>query len=216
LVNQQPVVLDIILHVGSLLALLIYFLPRIKSILRDTKLIKNILIATFITAIIVFPFRHIIESFFSNPHFSGIMLLVTGIILFLASRRKGNNKDEVGLKESIIIGLSQALAALPGISRSGITISTGIGAGLKSNKATEFSFLLAIPIITGATILEIPKIKFVSSDLFLIYFIGFLISFFVSFFALKFLTKLLKINQDKLVYFAYYCFISGLLTILFL
>lgn len=216
LVNQQPVVLDLMLHLGSLLALFIYFWPKIKNIITDKKLISGVLLATIITAIIVFPFRKIIETSFSNPRFAGTMLFFTGIVLFLASRKKGNNKDKVGFKESIMMGLGQALAVFPGISRSGLTISAGIGSGLKSNVATEFSFLLAIPLIAGAAVLEIPQMISFSSGLLLIYFIGFLVSFFVSLFSLRLITKILKLNQKKLVYFAYYCFLVGLISILML
>lgn len=216
LVSQQPVVLDIILHLGSLLALLIYFLPKLKNILKNKNLIIKVIVATLITVIIVFPFRKIIEDLFFKPYLSGIMLIITGIILLFASNKKENNKDIVGFKEAIIIGVSQAFAVLPGISRSGITISSGILSGLKSNVAIEFSFLLAIPIIAGAVILKIPEITSLSSDSLLIYSFGFIISFIVSLFTLKFLTKLLKINQNKLIYFAYYCFLIGLLVILFL
>jgi len=187
-----------------------------------TKLTRNkvlsearvLILATIITVVIVFPFRKIVETSFSNLRFAGIMLIGTGIVLFLASRKKGNNKDKVGFKEAIMVGLGQALAVFPGISRSGLTISAGIGSGLKSNVATEFSFLLAIPLITGAAVLEIPKIISVSSGLLLIYFIGFLVSFFVSLFSLKLLMKILKLNQKNLVYFAYYCFLVGLTVIL--
>ena len=214
LVNQQPVVLDLMLHLGSLLALLVYFFSKIKNIFIDKKLISSLILATIITVVIVFPFRKIVETSFSNLRFAGIMLIGTGIVLFLASRKKGNNKDKVGFKEAIMVGLGQALAVFPGISRSGLTISAGIGSGLKSNVATEFSFLLAIPLITGAAVLEIPKIISVSSGLLLIYFIGFLVSFFVSLFSLKLLMKILKLNQKNLVYFAYYCFLVGLTVIL--
>ena len=142
------------------------------------------------------------------------MLVITGIILFLASRKKENNKDKVDIKDSIIVGLGQALTVLPGISRSGLTISTGIFSGLKSERAAEFSFLLAIPIIAGATALEVPKLTQISSSLILIYLIGVLVSFVVSLFSLKLLIKILKLNQKKLAYFAYYCFFIGLTVIL--
>jgi len=214
LVNQQPVVLDMMLHLGSLLALFVYFLPKRENIFVDRKLISGIILATIITVVIVFPFRKTIETSFSNPRFAGLMLLFSGIVLFLASRKKDNNKDKVGLKESIPVGLSQALAVFPGISRSGLTISAGIGSGLKSEKAAEFSFLLAVPIIVGAAILEMPKVISVPFGLLLIYFIGFFISFFVSLFSLRFLTKILKLNQKRLVYFAYYCLFVGLTVVL--
>jgi undecaprenyl-diphosphatase len=214
LVNQQPVVLDIMLHLGSLLALLVYFWPKIKNIFANKKLISCIILATIITVVIVFPFRKTVETSFSNPRFAGIMLVITGVILFLASRKKDNNKNKVDIKNSIMVGLGQALTVLPGISRSGLTISTGIFSGLKSERAAEFSFLLAIPLIAGATVLEVPKLIQISSNLILIYLIGVLVSFVVSLFSLKLLMKILKLNQKKLVYFAYYCLFIGLAVIL--
>lgn len=214
LINQQPVILDMMLHLGSLLALLVYFWPKRKNILSNWKLISLVIIATILTAIIIFPFKKIVEATFFNPQFAGAMLIITGFILFFASRKRNNSKERIGLKESIIVGLSQALAVFPGISRSGITISSGIFSGLKSNVATEFSFLLAIPLIAGAAVLEMPKIISISSDLLLIYFIGFFVSFVVSLFSFKLLMKILKLNQKKLVYFAYYCWLIGLIVIL--
>lgn len=214
LVNQQPVVLDMMLHLGSLLALLIFFWPKMKSILSNWKLINLVIIATILTAIIIFPFKKAVEVMFFNYQFAGIMLIITGFILFFASKKRNNSKEKIGLKESVIIGLSQALAVFPGISRSGITIGSGIFSGLKSNVATEFSFLLAIPLIAGAAVLEMPKIISISSDLLLIYFVGFFVSFIVSLFSFKLLMKILKLNQKKLVYFAYYCWLIGLIVIL--
>jgi len=216
LINGQPVILDLMLHFGSLLALIVYFWPQRKDILTNKNLLKNIILATIITAIIVFPFKKIVEESFSNPRLSGLMLMITGIILFLASRKKGNDKSEVGVKESIIVGIGQAAAVFPGLSRSGLTISSGIFAGLKMDKAIEFAFLLAIPIIGGAILLELPHFSSVPNNLMTIYLSGAFSSFIVSLLSLKLLKKILKLNQRNLIYFAYYCLVVGFLVVLFI
>lgn len=213
LISQQPMTLGIVLHLGSLLALLVFWAPKIKSILLNRKLIGLIVTATVLTAAIILPFQKIVETVFSDTKCAGIMLMLTGLILFFASKKRNNSKEKTGLKEALTIGVSQALAAFPGMSRSGMTISTGIFSNLQSRVAVEFSFLLAIPILAGAVILEIPRIASVSSDLLLIYGIGSLVSFAVSLCSLKFITKSLKLNQKKLAYFAYYCWLIGLTAI---
>ncbi|NMB92229.1 MAG: undecaprenyl-diphosphate phosphatase [Parcubacteria group bacterium] len=214
--KNSAVVFDLVLHLGSVLALLIFFLKDIKQILSSKKLIVNLILATIITVVIVFPFKSIIEKSFQNTKLAGLLLIITAIILFLASQRKNNNQEEINPKKAIVIGLGQALAVFPGISRSGTTISFGIFSGLKVKEAFQFSFLLAIPAILGASILETKNVINISPELILPSILGLLISFLVGLIALKWLFKFLSLNQRNLKYFAFYCLVVGILTMILL
>lgn len=208
-INQQPVIFDVILHLGSLIALIIFFWPQKQTVLRDKKLLIYLLTATLLTVILVLPFKNIVENSFSQPKLASLLLLFTGIILIGASFYQKNSQENPNWHSTLIIGLSQALAVFPGISRSGITISAGIFSGLKSKAAARFSFLLAIPLLLAAVISKLPDIFQSPSGLVLPYVIGFIVSFLVSSMSLKFLTKLLSLNQRKLIFFAIYCEIFG-------
>ena len=154
-------------------------------------------------------FKDSISLLFENRLVVGYSLVFTSLILFLSYIKKINNK-EISLLIALMIGCSQSIAIIPGISRSGITICTAILLGVPSKQAARFSFMLAIPIITGGflnfigseNIIEVP---------FLIGLIGFLSSFFVGLIALKWLLSI--IEKGKLYYFGIYCFAIGIFSI---
>jgi len=158
--------------------------------------------------------KDFIESIFHNIHLVGITLIITGIILALTHLKKIGRRS-LGPANSLVIGLAQMLAILPGISRSGTTISTGLFLGIPRDEAARFSFLLAVPAILGAAILE-------SADLFSgglqfswhLLAIGLIVSFIVGFLAIRFLLKVLR--SGKFALFAPYCFIAGLIILLVL
>lgn len=210
-VAKQPVILDIILHLGTLLALGIYFLQDLKNMLFAPKTAMPLVAATLTTAVVVFPFRGYIESAFNSPHLASIMLIFTGFLLFIAARIKKNYRQSVGIRDAICIGLSQALATLPGVSRSGTTIAFGIYLGLKGETSGRFSFLIAIPAIFGAGLLELKDISSVPHTLFLPYLVGFVCSFLTGLWAIGFLLKMLIKSQKGLSYFAYYCWAIGVI-----
>ena len=146
----------------------------------------------------------------------GGMLLVTGVLLTFTYFKKSGAK-EVGYVDSLIIGIAQAIAILPGISRSGATISTGLLLGVDKEKATKFSFLMVLAPIIGGNLLELKDYfetpigeETISS---LALFIGFLAAFLSGLFACTLMIRIVK--KGKLIYFAYYCFIVGLVTIAF-
>lgn len=213
---EQPLLLSIILHLGTLLALLVFFWSDIKKLFQWPKKILPIVYATIITAVIALPFKNLIEKAFSSPKFAGVMLIITAIILFFASQKKNNQQEEVDTKKAIKIGIAQALAILPGISRSGITIAAGIFLGLETLAAFKFSFLLAIPTIAGVGILELSDLRQTSRQLMVSYFFGFIFAFLSSLWALKFLIKKVSLNQKNLFYFAFYCLFAGLFTLFIL
>ena len=163
----------------------------------------------------VFLKKHL-EVFYHNLYVVFTCLIITGFILLsLRWSKKRKKKDFMTAKDSILIGLGQAFAILPGISRSGTTISIGEALGLKSEFAAKFSFLMSTPVIAGATLLEVKyllneKISATEISLYAVAMISAAVS---GFFAIKFLMELIR--KQRMEYFAYYCFavaIFGLIT----
>ena len=143
----------------------------------------------------------------------GCMLIVTALLLFSADKTKSTNK-KISFLNAIIIGISQAIAILPGISRSGATISTSVLLGVDKEKSARFSFLMVVPLILGKMAKDIfsGEIVFSSSESFPLLF-GFLAAFIVGLFACKWMIQLVK--NSKLKYFSFYCIIVGLSVIIF-
>ena len=205
---------NVFLHFATLLVIFIVFWKDIVKVIKafvkfDFKseygrLSLFIIIGSVITAIIGFTFRDLFASFFSNLTAVGIALLVTGTLLFFSERREGNKK--LSYWDSIWIGLMQGLAIIPGISRSGATISMGLLRGVDKVKVFKFSFLLVIPAILGATLFEAGNVVFNLELL-----IGFVFAFVFGYISLKLLMKLV-INK-KFHYFAWYCWALGLLVL---
>jgi len=151
------------------------------------------------------------ESLFSMPKTVGLMLLVTGLLLWLTrfAGRKQKTTGEMGVLDALVIGIAQGIAIIPGISRSGSTISTGLFCGLNRELAGKFSFLLSIPAILGATFLEFREIDAASGIGVTLF--GMAVSFFVGLVALKLLMNIVK--KGKLSYFSYYCWAVGVLMV---
>ena len=159
--KEPQLAFDIFLHLGTLLSILIFFR---KDILRlfgeDKRLFLLLVIASIPTFIIGFLFKDTVERFFAMPKVVGSMLGLTGAWLVLASlyTKRQPVKKGPGILNSILIGIAQGVAIMPGISRSGATIATGILTGLDRELSFKFSFLLAIPAILGASILKAHEI----------------------------------------------------------
>ena len=142
----------------------------------------------------------------------GSMLLITGLLLFLADKAKSSAKN-VGVKESILIGIIQAIAILPGISRSGATISTAVLLGIDKEKSARFSFLMVVPLIFGKMFKDILSGEISESDAnFFALLTGFIFAFITGMIACKWMIRLVK--NSKLKYFAYYCFVMGSIVII--
>jgi len=208
--------LDIILHFATLLSILVYFRKDIISILQDFLTLKTksenfklaifIIIATIPAGIAGFFFREIIEKTFSNLGLIALGFVISGMFLFTASLKKGDKP--LNIKNTFIIGLAQALALTPGISRSGSTVSAGMLLGIKREKAIRFSFLLAIPAIIGATILGADNLIFNYSLI-----IPFALCFLVGLGSIHIFLKQIKTSNFKIL--AYYCWILALIIFLF-
>ena len=195
---------DIWLHFGTLIVLVLFFYKDIINISK--RWVFYIIIGSIITGVIGFVFYDLLKSFFSNLLVVGIALIITGLILY--SSKYFNGKRKLSRYDAIFLGLAQGLAIVPGLSRSGLTISTGLFRGVDKEKVFKFSFLLSIPAIVGALVYEGSKVSF---SLNINHFVGLFFSVVVGYLSLKWLFSIVK--KRKLHYFSYYCFIVGLIVL---
>jgi undecaprenyl-diphosphatase len=211
---EPPVVFDVMLHVGTLLVILIVFRRDLAEILKalarldlekeEGKLGVFILAGNVPTALIGWIFRDVFESFFYNLLAVGVALFGTGCLLHVS--RYGKNSEKLGFFDAFLIGVAQGIALIPGVSRSGVTIATGLLSGLKRETAFRFSFLLSIPAVIGALIVESEGLSLKEIDR-LNLVLGVIVSMIVGYTALKLLRRLLFRGRFHL--FAYYCWFLG-------
>lgn len=197
------------LHLASLIAVIIFTRNEIIQLIGFNKAYRKmwlyLIVATLPAAIFGFLFEGLIEDTFSSLVLVGISFLFTGAILFLT--RFAGTRSNLNIKNSVIIGLAQMLALFPGVSRSGITISSALFLGMDREKSAKFSFLLFIPLSLGAFILESKKRFYFDISLL----ISFIICLLLSLFFLKLLVKTLK--DGKFWAFSVYCFLIGCLSL---
>lgn len=214
-VKQPGVSFEVLVHLGSLLAVIIYFRSRFRNLIlslfdsnkkSDRKTILFLFLGTLPAVVAVLFFKDFFEQSFSNSKLTSIMLIFTGIILLSSRFSKKGDKD-ISILAAIIMGVGQALAIIPGISRSGTTIVAGMHSGVKPSEAAEFSFLLSIPAILGAVVFKFDDLMLISSDLIFHYFVAILVTFLFSLFAVYGVLTIIK--KGKFEYFAYYCFAAG-------
>lgn len=233
-IDKPPLVFDVFLHFGTLLALiLIYwkdilklgsafcgistdiFLKReFKGIHDDTykRLVFLIILTTIPTGLAGIFLNNYVEILFNNVLSVGFFLLGTGFILAIGQRKLGGKKEilNITIIDALLIGLAQGLAIAPGISRSGITIVACLSRGLNKELSANYAFLTAIPVILAATILEAKDLGEGLISLHLIL-IGVLAAFISGYLAINVLLKIVK--RGKLSIFAWYCWIVGLIII---
>jgi len=174
---------DVALHFGTLMAVFVYFGQDIIDILRDilggkwgsekSKLGWMVVVATIPAAVIGLLLKKVFEASFTSLEVVAVGFAITGIVLMIGSLDL-KKKGEFGYKKSFLVGCAQVIALFPGISRSGTTISSGLLLGLDEKKAIRFSFLMAIPAVIGANILELGN-KNIPSSMFIPTFIAFLV-----------------------------------------
>jgi len=184
-------------------------LVRLDFKTEEGKLALYIAVGSVPTAFIGFLFRDVFESFFYNLFAVGIALLITGSFLYVSERRK--NGEELGLLDSLLIGVAQGISIIPGISRSGATITTGLLRKVEKEKAFRYSFLLSIPAIIGATVTESIRVNMDNIDV-AVMFLGVVTSMIVGYVSLKLLLKV--VLKEKFHLFAYYCWTVGAIIIL--
>lgn len=215
----NPVLLSAFLHFGTLIAVVVVYWKDIWHILIKNRIMIVYLIVATIPAVIATLFwKDWFEGMFAKPYIVGYLLILTSIILLAGyiADKKINHKKSLGWSQSIIIGIAQSVAILPGISRSGSTISTGLMCGLDREKSARFAFLMAIPAITGGLMLEIKDTLELPAKQGItpIYIIGMVVSAIVGYIALKLLLAVLQ--RGNFIWFSFYCFIIGICAIIFM
>lgn len=210
-------VFEVVVHLGTLVSVLIVFWTDIWQLIKSfkstptQKYILALAIATLPAAIAGILFKDIILEAFENIKVVAITLMITGIILLTTKFIKIKLKD-ISISRGLLIGIAQALAIVPGISRSGITISLGMHLGIAPEKAAKYSFLLAIPTIAGAGLLTgLDLVESSEPTLPLsVLIVGFVSSLLVGWISLKWLLGLIR--SGKFHWFGVYCIIVGLLS----
>lgn len=211
--SGQEVVLSVVLHLGTFFAIIIFFFKDILNTLGNRKLLFLILVVTVITGVIGVAAKGFFESLFSAIRPVGFALFITGIVLILTRRALSASRKALNFKDAVILGLTQAVAIIPGISRSGVTISTLLFRRIDREASFKFSFLVCLPAILGATLLEAKAINLALKGNALNFGAGFLASLITGLFALKLLK--LVIDKAKLYYFGYYCIGLAIIILLF-
>ena len=219
--TSPPVFFDILLHLGSVLSIIVFFrkdiVELVKNWQRNLGVWKVIIIGSIPAAIFGYLLNSKIEMIFGSLTLVGAAMIICGFILlstkFIKKQKEVNELKGISNFKSIIIGLFQAIAILPGISRSGSTITGGLWQNLSKEAAFKFSFLLSIPAILGATLLKAKDANFGEVSI-LASIMAIFISALVGFFALKFLEKTLK--SDKFWLFSIYCFVVGISVLVFI
>ena len=205
---------DIALHTGTLIALLACFWRDwIELITKKQKLFGLIVLASIPAGVTGYLLNNFAERALREPLIISMMLVAVGFLMLIAEKaNKYKDMEKTGLKDAIIIGISQAIAIIPGVSRSGITISAGLFRGLKREASARFSFLLSTPIIAGATMLHFKKLVTAQENYNLqLFAIGLVTSYITGIIAIKFLLNFLK--KHPLNVFVYYRFILAVVII---
>lgn len=243
-VEEAGLAFDVILHLGTLVAVFTYYWKDILMLARDffkllcqlavypfvsakpvlyskrdpyRILLLMLIVATIPTALIGFLFSDLFKSLFDSVHFVGYTLLITGGILWLSNKmlRERKQMKDMTVWDAVVVGIMQGAAITPGISRSGTTIFGGLLRGFNRELATRFSFLLSIPAILGAVVLEgrhVIQGGAVVQEIIPVLF-GFIAAALSGYFAIRFLIQL--ISKQKIHYFSYYCWGVGGTVILY-
>lgn len=226
---------DVLLHVGTLVAVIVYFFNDIVNMIKGFLLslvdLKNgnfmgelkkdpykklawlTILATIPIGIVGVLFNDIVESMFMGLTVPAFLLLITGCLLYVSQRMNTGKIDvrNITLKEALIMGCGQALAILPGLSRSGTTIAAGLFAGLDKEFAAKFSFILSIPAILGAAVFQLKDLSGGSVEIGACI-AGFIVAAISGYLAISFLLKIVR--EKSLDIFAYYCWIVGIIVLI--
>jgi len=219
--SQPGVLFDVLLHVGTMIAVMIYFWRDIRDLatapfrkdeaaVQHRKMLLLLIAGSIPTAIIGLTGKDFANGLFHNIPVVALMLIITGGILFVSERlRRGENKKEIGFVDAILTGVAQGLAIIPGISRSGSTIATLLLRGIDGETAARFSFLLALPAVFGAALLSLDDIQAVAADQLISYAIGTGTALLIGLLSIHFLLAIIR--RKRLYFFALYCWAVGAL-----
>jgi len=220
---EESLLFTVVLHFATALSTLVVFRKDVFEILKgllnfkwneETQFSIKIIISMIPAVIVGLLFEEQLEALFGgNILFVGFMLLITALLLWLADKAKDTGK-KVSYRNAFVIGVAQAIAMLPGISRSGATISTSVLLGNDKTKAARFSFLMVVPLIFGKIAKDLMSGELMASSTdFSILAIGFIAAFLAGLVACTWMISLVK--KSKLSWFAIYCFVVGLAAIIF-
>ena len=221
---SENLTFTVVVHGATVLSTIIVFWKTIIELVKDffkfqwnesTQYIFKILVSMIPVVIIGLLFKDEIEGLFTgNILFVGLMLLITAGLLAFTYYAKEKQKD-ITFKNSFLIGIAQALAVIPGISRSGATIATGLYLGNNKEQVAKFSFLMVLLPIIAANVKDLIDLDLTVQSAVSLnnLVIGFLAAFFSGLLACKWMLKIIK--RGKLIYFALYCFVVGLIAIVF-
>ena len=221
---EENLVFDVTLHAATVLSTIVIFWGEIKRLLtgiisrhfnEEQAYVLKLIISMIPIGIVGFAFKDYINAMLDSPYILvivGAMLLFTAALLSFAYYARPRQKETISYRDAFIIGLSQALAAMPGLSRSGTTIATGILLGNKKSAVAQFSFLMVLAPILGEMLLEVMGGEMVFSSIGTLPLVcGFLSSFIVGCLACKFMIGI--VNKGKLIWFAVYCALAGIVAI---
>ena len=225
--GEENLAFTILVHVATVLSTLVVLWREVAWLFKEmfrwkmndeTRYILNIIVSMIPVGIVGVFFKDKVEEVFgSGLLIVGIMLLVTASLLTFSYYARPRQKEKISLRDAFIIGIAQACAVMPGLSRSGSTIATGLLLGNKKEKLAQFSFLMVIPPILGEALLDVMKmmeggVATVAGDISVSALaIGFASAFVAGCFACKWMIDIVK--RGKLIYFVIYCAIVGLVTI---
>ncbi|HEY4611990.1 MAG TPA: undecaprenyl-diphosphate phosphatase [Bacteroidota bacterium] len=233
---SNDITFEVFVHFGTFLSVVVVFRNDILAMFRTFfqafvpfrlnkeyyqthehfRLAISILVGSIPAAYVGIRYEDSISQAFADPKLVAVMLVVTGMILFLTGMAKPVEGKKVGLRSALVIGIAQAAAIIPGISRSGSTISTALYLNVQPYYAARFSFLLSLPVIAGATLLKTKDLLAHggASEGVLALIIGTVVSFCSGYFAIKVLLRI--IERGKIRWFSLYCLVVGVLGILFI
>lgn len=222
-IPEESLMITVVLHFATALSTMVVFRKDIGEIVRgllkferneETELTFKILLSMIPAVFVGLFFNEELEAMFSGSlALVGFMLLITSLLLWMADKAKDTQK-KVSYRNAFVIGVAQAIAMLPGISRSGATISTSVLLGNDKSKAARFSFLMVVPLIFGKIILDLFSGEIADTTIRIeVLVAGFLAAFIAGIAACTWMVQLVK--KSKLSYFAIYCFVVGLLAIIF-
>jgi len=224
--KSENLTFEILVHAATVLSIITVFGNEIWKLFKglfkiqwndETQYIAKLLLSMIPVGIVGVFFKHQVEAVFGNGLILiGCMLLITAALLIFTYYAKARDKSEISFKDAFIIGIAQAIAIFPGLSRSGVTISTGLLLGNKKENVTRFSFLMLIVPVLGETFLDLVKGDFsqtqsgISTSSLII---GFISAYIFGTIACKWMLNIVK--KGKLIYFAYYCIAVAIIIITF-
>lgn len=215
-----PILFDLMLHLASLLVVVIVYWKSIveigKGLIRGEsealRMFGYLFLASIVFGLLAFFFQGFVREVYHSSSAVAISLLITGAVLLSTKFVSREQEGKLTLRRAVLIGIVQVVAILPGVSRSGMTISTGLLQGVTREKAAEFSFLLFIPAIVGASVFELVSMGGVGAvDSIGALAVGMLVCFLVGLVALRWLLGVIK--QGKLHYFSWYCFVLAVVVL---